>query len=422
MERHIPELNMPILNTKHWPSVLSYSQQFPNSFNKITWHDGIPRYFGYRDFTDTDYWYMEILHGDAFFLNPIETLVPEETLRRIRDGEVVLVVCHSSEAYHSIIDEIYQYLIVPGAVPATQILLMTNSPDIGKEIDHISKKYAFPPIKAEWIIEFEWCAAELARRTKHLSAAQNVNAVNTLAHPVYQKKFLSFNGQPRRHRILLMGLLSAHDLLSYGHISYNCYIYNSDTAKLPTGLDYYVSMLDWSQSHPDVVDLLTNNAERVSRLESMYLDTSPKTQRSMGGLGDTKKEFYEDTYFSVVTETACFAGCDSKGGETGVGRILSEKTFKAIINRHPFIILGVPKTLELLKELGYKTFSPWIDEGYDGETDDVLRTHMVAKEVKKLAELPDDKLAEFLVFAREIVEHNFNNLKSKTETVSVPLT
>ena len=46
---------------------------------------------------------------------------------------------------------------------------------------------------------------------------------------------------------------------------------------------------------------------------------------------------------------------------------------------------------------------------------------MVVKEVKRLSELSDDKLAEFLIFAKEIVEHNFNNLKSKWSPKSIPL-
>ena len=46
---------------------------------------------------------------------------------------------------------------------------------------------------------------------------------------------------------------------------------------------------------------------------------------------------------------------------------------------------------------------------------------MIVKEVKRLSELPDDKLAEFLIFAREIVEHNFNTVKSKPKPRSIPL-
>jgi hypothetical protein len=50
---------------------------------------------------------------------------------------------------------------------------------------------------------------------------------------------------------------------------------------------------------------------------------------------------------------------------------------------------------------------------------------MVVKETKKLAELSDEQLAEFLIFAREIVEHNFNTLKAKAvhshKTVPLPL-
>lgn len=36
-----------------------------------------------------------------------------------------------------------------------------------------------------------------------------------------------------------------------------------------------------------------------------------------------------------------------------------------MIQYHPFIVYGSPFTLKSLRELGFKTFSPFIDESYD---------------------------------------------------------
>jgi hypothetical protein len=115
---------------------------------------------------------------------------------------------------------------------------------------------------------------------------------------------------------------------------------------------------------------------------------------------------YADSYFSVVSETNFYTNTLGVQGETG--RFLSEKTFKPIAMRHPFLILSVPNMLDKLKEIGYQTFSPWIDESYDKELDDNKRMLMVAKEVKRLCELPPEELTKFLLETRKIVEHNFN--------------
>ena len=44
---------------------------------------------------------------------------------------------------------------------------------------------------------------------------------------------------------------------------------------------------------------------------------------------------------------------------------LTEKTFKPILNLQPFLIVGSPRSLALLKHLGYKTFDSVIQEDYD---------------------------------------------------------
>ena len=44
---------------------------------------------------------------------------------------------------------------------------------------------------------------------------------------------------------------------------------------------------------------------------------------------------------------------------------ISEKTFKTIACSHPFIVMGNKNTMSKLREMGYKTFDNFIDEGYD---------------------------------------------------------
>ena len=407
-----------IINSKHWPNIITLGNFAWHSGCNISWMVDRPRTFEIRNYDDTDYWYINMLAGDVFYHFPLSTLMSVDEIDRVKKREVVIVVCNYSEAYHSIVDGIYKYLIIENNIPPEQVLLLSNSPDIVTEINHISNKYNIEPIKAEWLNTYEWDGTVYTNFKPH----QIPNtALVTLHRTSYSKKFLSFNGQPRAHRIIFMGLMCAYDLIPLGHISYNCYVFGNQIENLPSSEDYYHNpMLLLTQNNSEVTHILTENKDKICKLQSMFLDTTIDDQKSMGSLHDTCKNYYEDTYFSIVTETLCMKG-ESSDGESGFGRILSEKTFKAIINRHPFIMLGVAKSLQLLKDLGYKTFSPWINEDYDNELDDITRIHMVVKEVKRLSELPDDKLAEFLIFARKIVEHNFNTLKSKPKPKSIPL-
>jgi hypothetical protein len=92
------------------------------------------------------------------------------------------------------------------------------------------------------------------------------------------------------------------------------------------------------------------------------------------------------------------------------GRYFTEKTFKPIAYHHPFILVSKPFSLKLLRELGYQTFHPFIDEKYDEEVDNVKRMRMILEEIKRLCDMNDEELGSFLKNVQPITEHNFNRL------------
>ena len=98
----------------------------------------------------------------------------------------------------------------------------------------------------------------------------------------------------------------------------------------------------------------------------------------------------------------------------GGGVHLTEKTFKTIVNMHPAILVSPPHSLIKLRELGYKTFSPWIDESYDLELNDSERMLKILAEIKRLCELTPTELSEFLINLRPICKFNKQVLLTQT--------
>ena len=96
---------------------------------------------------------------------------------------------------------------------------------------------------------------------------------------------------------------------------------------------------------------------------------------------------------------------------------ISEKTYKPIIFKHPFIVASTPLHLQYLRNLGYKTFSPYIDESYDLEFNDAKRLLLICKEINRLSNLSEDELIEFRTNLLEIVDYNFNLLYSRTNFI-----
>jgi len=109
-------------------------------------------------------------------------------------------------------------------------------------------------------------------------------------------------------------------------------------------------------------------------------------------------DFYQNAYWNFVVEThfdndTCF---------------LTEKTFKPILNMQPFIIIGNPGSLQLLKSLGYKTFDDVIKETYDTETDHRERMSMLLKISYDLCNLSDTHHRRIQKIIADVLEHNQN--------------
>ena len=92
---------------------------------------------------------------------------------------------------------------------------------------------------------------------------------------------------------------------------------------------------------------------------------------------------------------------------------LTEKTFKPIAMKMPFIMFAGPGALRDLRRMGYKTFHPFINELYDEEQDDLKRFDMILKEIRRLNAMPIERLIKHFEPINDILEHNYDNLMKR---------
>jgi hypothetical protein len=349
---------------------------------------------------DTKYFYIEVLDGNNFSVFDAADLIPAEVMESIRQKEVTLAIANSGHGYHELVGDIYANIVLKYNIDPTQILLISESADIHLELEAVAAKYNVEKCKLQWTNEFDKIIKD--------QLSEYVN-INTLEHKEYTKKFLSWNGMFRPHRTALIYLLECYDLLNQGYVSYNI------RGGQPN--DIYEWIYDSLGYNEEFKKLIEDNTDKLLALpEKIFIDDP--TANLVTHPGDSS--FYENTYFSLVTETS-FPFIKLHYGNfytclTDVGRILSEKIFKPIGLKHPFIVVSNPRTLELLRTLGYKTFSPWIDESYDLIEDDSERLLAIVKETKRLCDLNPQELSEFLDNCKEICEYNREVMMSKTIT------
>jgi hypothetical protein len=88
---------------------------------------------------------------------------------------------------------------------------------------------------------------------------------------------------------------------------------------------------------------------------------------------------------------------------------LTEKTFKPIALRMPFIMVGCAGSLSYLQKYGFRTFAELWDESYDNEVNDLKRYEKIAGVLKELDNCTSLEKQHIFDSAREICEHNYRH-------------
>jgi hypothetical protein len=121
-------------------------------------------------------------------------------------------------------------------------------------------------------------------------------------------------------------------------------------------------------------------------------------------------EYFQNSYFSLVTETFFFPLPAERRLVDGQAVFFSEKIYKPIIMRHPFILMSRPRSLAMLRKIGYKTFSPMIDESYDEIENDGDRLDAIVTEAARLNSFTDEQWLEWQTKIKSIVDYNHSVL------------
>lgn len=205
---------------------------------------------------------------------------------------------------------------------------------------------------------------------------------------VKPKKFLCFNRVPRLHRIELLENMLKLNLVDSAYYSFD-------------------KTLDFNEHLEDAEILekypyIHKNQHRLPLELNLYKDCENPATSTIHDL-----KYYENSYFSVVTETK-FHYQDLTGHEEYLTRdiFITEKVIKPIVFKHPFIVLAACNYLIELRKLGYKTFHPHIDETYDLIENDQERFNMVINEITRLCTKTHKEWLQWQIAVKEIVQFN----------------
>jgi len=195
--------------------------------------------------------------------------------------------------------------------------------------------------------------------------------------------FLSLNRQTRTHRLKLVSYLAEKDLLEKSIVS----------------CDYIeLHNIENNDILEDNLELLTpKEINTLTEILPLRLDDTNNVKH----LPDPST-FYQNSYWSLIGERDFYS-------DVYVG--WTEKVLKSFLFYHPFIVVGLPFTLESLKSFGFKTFDNYIDESYDTITDHHKRFNSIKEQIDRLAEKTIDEHHKIYQDMLPLLEYNHNLYK-----------
>ena len=216
-----------------------------------------------------------------------------------------------------------------------------------------------------------------------------------------KKKYITFNrltSNKRVYRSLFISELIKRDILKQGYVSYNdvCPDNNKD----------YVENLNFAKHQglitQEVVTEAINNIQQAPvplRIDYKNEVSIPNHSFALGAVKESQESF-----IYVVTETCYWEQkCH-----------LTEKIFKPIVSKMPFILVGPAHNLAYLRSYGFETFGRWIDESYDDIEDPVLRMQAIGQVLEDLASKNLSELELILKRMEDVLEYNYNLFYSQS--------
>ena len=208
--------------------------------------------------------------------------------------------------------------------------------------------------------------------------------------------FLSYNGRSSLLRTSLFCYFYRKKLLGKSIFSYLGYsgqdmAHNRFNTLVNRGVNYYLNEYNFNET--------TDRYIPLSEICDLIPYQIKNESVGMGGLPLVSNiDPYNQTFCHLVPETY-------KGQHAP---FFTEKIFKPIAAKQLFIIFGSRHSLKFLQDIGFKTFSPFIDESYDG-LEQPKRFNAILSEIDRIAAMSLTELTKLKADVKSIVDYNYNH-------------
>jgi hypothetical protein len=321
-----------------------------------------------------------------------------EQLSALRNNQCYLLLDQSHEGYHT--DWLFDWFHTgcdQYEISASRVIYVTGNLAVTQQYNEwcsarkINDKMCVIPY-----IHFEKYIHECASNQWYLLPTSEKQIAYKTKNISDIKLYNAFQKRSRPHRIWLFDSLYKHGLLGDGINSMNAFAFHKG---------YY----DGRMLDQDVYN-------SYKHMLPMYPRNNLKETEKHGFEGPMGNLFEQDLNYQATLDTWISVVSEASFAENTC--FISEKTFKPIATRHPFIMYGNKHSLRYLRELGYQTFHGFIDESYD-DLESWDRLDAIIQILKDIKAMPNEKKIQWFGSMKDILDHNFKVLRDNS-TVNMP--
>lgn len=219
------------------------------------------------------------------------------------------------------------------------------------------------------------------------------------------KRYMCLNRRPHPHRILLTTLLEYFNVLDQGAVSLPKEFSEKEITWQSSDWDIQYQWNFLRYRYNGYLEYLQPSFERLYNQLPLIADTDVfSTNYAL----DLNRDFYQNYPINVISETLFFS----------TATFASEKIWKPMLMEQIFFIMAAPFYLKGLRDMGFATFDPYIDESYDLVLDPLERANEMVASLRTVVKLSDQKFQSLLYRCEERTAHNKNLLKNKSKLES----
>jgi hypothetical protein len=323
------------------------------------------------------------------------------TLIRERNGYIL--IDHSVEAFvtDNHLSALHGYFKGIHSMPLHKIIYLTGAMNAQELYDDYCNRNGISDSKEERLTIISYPSSHQIFSTSIINGSLTEPRYDENTVP--DKLFLMWNRRFRRHRIEMSLLLEKNNLVDRSYISFNDVDLERPTVRFESTIDVSYLTADYGLDIPlEVIDRFKNKLPLI-------LDGETDINQMCEDKGSVTRNYYQNSLISIVTET----------NFTESEVTLTEKSFKPIKEKHPFMIIGATGTLKAIRSMGFKTFSEFWDESYD-------EIHCPTERMKRLAAVQEqigswtvEQILDFRRRVKSILEYNFEQLKKPSSDLAV---